>query len=90
MKLKQIVCDGTIYETGKDGDGAKYVKVYYPRINKRFYHWHLDTISVKKGQKVSRVSVIGIMGATGNVTGAHVHFEVRINGKCVDPTPYLP
>jgi murein DD-endopeptidase MepM/ murein hydrolase activator NlpD len=39
---------------------------------------------------VTQGQVIGLEGATGNTTGPHLHFELRINEKPVDPTPYLP
>jgi len=39
---------------------------------------------------VSQWQPAGIEGSTGNSPGAHVHFDLRINQKPVDPTPYLP
>ena len=53
---------------------------------------HLDTISVKEGDKVSKGGKIGTMGNTGNVrgvTGVHLHFEIIDNGTCVDPQKYV-
>lgn len=49
---------------------------------------HLDKIQVKKGQKVKRGEQIGTLGATGTVTAAHVHYEVRIDGRAVNPIEY--
>lgn len=51
---------------------------------------HLDTIAVVPGQHVESGQFIGTMGVTGNVTGSHLHFEVRRLGIPVDPGPWLP
>ena len=51
---------------------------------------HARDIYVKEGQKVSRGKAIGEVGSTGTSTGAHLHFEVRINGGTTNPLNYLP
>lgn len=50
---------------------------------------HASKIKVKVGQQVKAGESIADAGATGNVTGAHLHFEVRVNGEMTDPTEYV-
>lgn len=50
---------------------------------------HQKYLNVKVGQNVKKGDVLGYMGASGNVTGPHVHFEVRINGNTVNPYDYV-
>jgi murein DD-endopeptidase MepM/ murein hydrolase activator NlpD len=51
---------------------------------------HLEAMMVKPGDAVKAGQVIGLLGSTGNSTGPHCHFEVRVNGTPVDPRPFLP
>lgn len=50
---------------------------------------HQSAIRVRPGQTVRRGQNIGAVGSTGNSTGPHLHFEVHLNGRPVDPAPYL-
>ncbi|MBN1155204.1 M23 family metallopeptidase [candidate division KSB1 bacterium] len=50
---------------------------------------HLSKISVNVGQKVNRWDIIGRVGETGRATGPHLHYEVLVNGKHVDPLQYI-
>ncbi len=55
------------------------------------YYAHLNSISVSVGDKVAQGDIIGEMGATGNVSGSHLHFEVRPGGgEPANPLNYLP
>ncbi len=49
---------------------------------------HMSRFNVKKGQKIKRGDVIGYVGSTGLSTAPHLHYEVKVNGKNVDPANY--
>lgn len=53
------------------------------------WYGHASKILVRVGQRVTTGQEIAAVGATGNVTGPNLHFEVRINGAPQDPIPYL-
>ena len=50
---------------------------------------HASYVVVSAGQQVKRGQIVAYMGSTGFSTGPHVHYEVRINGRAVDPSSYL-
>ena len=50
---------------------------------------HCAAVYVKVGQQVPQGTVLGRAGATGNVTGAHLHFEVQVNGSPVEPSEWM-
>jgi len=51
---------------------------------------HLSRFLVKVGQRVKRNEVIGLVGKTGRTTAPHLHYEVRLNDRAVNPRAYLP
>ena len=54
-----------------------------------FKYAHMNKILVNEGDNVKQNQLIGLMGATGQATGSHLHFEIRINGRTVDPEMVL-
>ena len=87
-KLTQYAIeDGEVLSCGTADDGAKYVWVSYPRLGVKMLHWHLDTIKVKKGQKVTADTALGTTGKTGKATGVHLHLGIKklSGGDYIDP-----
>lgn len=50
---------------------------------------HLSSVGVVPGQRIKRGQQIGLMGSTGRSTGSHLHYEVRLDGRAVNPIPFL-
>lgn len=61
-------------------DGNNYISLY----------GHASALAVEKGDKVTKGQTIAYVGSTGNSTGPHLHFEIRINGKITDPLVQYP
>ncbi len=82
--------DGIVALVGSTSTGyGRYVVIAHSGGLDTLYG-HLSTALVKVGQKVNQGQTIGLEGSTGNSTGPHVHFELRINNQPINPAPYLP
>jgi murein DD-endopeptidase MepM/ murein hydrolase activator NlpD len=79
---------GTVAIAGWVGGYGNYVCIQHGGSLSTCYG-HMSSIGVSVGQSVSQGQVIGASGNTGNSTGPHLHFEVRVNGSPVDPLGYL-
>nr|WP_254696056.1 M23 family metallopeptidase [Palleronia sp. THAF1] len=80
--------DGVVIHAGRAGGYGNLVKIRHEfGIETRYAH--LSRIRVKVGQRVSRGDRIGDMGNTGRSTGTHLHYEVRVGGKAVNPMTYI-
>jgi murein DD-endopeptidase MepM/ murein hydrolase activator NlpD len=82
--------DGIVALVGSSSSGyGNYVVIAHSGGLQTLYG-HLSTALVAVGQTVTQGTVVGLEGSTGNSTGAHLHFELRINQKPINPAPYLP
>lgn len=82
--------DGVVTISKYSSSAGEYVQIDHGNGNyTRYLHMKKGSRTVKVGDKVTKGQILGYMGATGNVTGAHLHFDISINGKYVDPQPYL-
>jgi murein DD-endopeptidase MepM/ murein hydrolase activator NlpD len=80
--------DGVVTHAGWSSGYGRLVKIQHEfGIETRYAHQ--SKIRVKVGQRVSRGQRIGDMGASGRVTGVHLHYEVRVGGKAVNPMIYI-
>ncbi|MCL1820026.1 MAG: M23 family metallopeptidase [Oscillospiraceae bacterium] len=79
--------DGTVASTGKSVTYGNYVLINHADGVATFYA-HCDKILVKHGAKVKVGQVIALVGNTGMSTGPHLHFEVRHNGRLLEPVYY--
>lgn len=79
---------GTVIIAQKSSSYGNYVVVSHGSGNTTLYA-HMSQIKVSVGQYVQQGQVLGITGATGNVTGPHLHFEITEGGVRVDPLNYL-
>ena len=81
--------DGVVSDASYNSGGyGNLIKIDHGRgIETRY--GHLSSFSVRAGQRVTRGQQIGRMGSTGRSTGSHLHYEVRIDSRAVNPIPFM-
>jgi murein DD-endopeptidase MepM/ murein hydrolase activator NlpD len=85
----EVTASGTVIEAGGSDVGyGQHVVVDHGNGLKTLYG-HLSRIDVAVGDEVVLGGVIGLVGSTGNSTGPHLHYEVRLEDVAVDPGPFL-
>ncbi len=84
----RAAADGTVESAGWNGGYGRLITIYH-RDGIETAYGHLSEIIVKAGDKVKKGQVIGYEGSSGDATGPHLHFEIRISGTVIDPLEYL-
>jgi murein DD-endopeptidase MepM/ murein hydrolase activator NlpD len=81
--------DGVVLRAGWNNGGyGNLVEIDHGRgITTRY--GHMSAILVHDGDKITRGQMVGRMGSTGRSTGSHLHYEVRIDGRAVNPIPFM-
>jgi murein DD-endopeptidase MepM/ murein hydrolase activator NlpD len=81
--------DGIVIQITTDKIGGKTIKISHPKTGFVTVYCHLSKYLVRPGQRVQRGDTIGLIGSTGKARGPHVHYEVRLNGKSLNPWYYI-
>lgn len=79
---------GTVITSEYSSSYGNYVVIYHGDNTSTLYA-HMSSRAVSVGESVSQGQTIGYVGSTGNSTGAHLHFEVYVNGSTVDPMSFF-
>ncbi len=87
------IADGVVTAAGYDGTFGLRVEIEHvvdgAVVTTLFAHMQEGSLAVSAGQTVDVGQTIGAVGSTGQSTGAHLHFEVRVGGTPIDPVPWL-
>lgn len=81
--------EGTVINAGYNNGGYGNLIIIQHRNNMKTYYAHLSDIYVNVGDIVKQDDIIGAIGSTGNSTGPHLHFELRVDNQPVDPIKYI-
>jgi murein DD-endopeptidase MepM/ murein hydrolase activator NlpD len=80
--------DGTVVQADYNGDYGRFVKISHGNGFTTSFA-HLQTFKVKKGAKVKRGQVIGLVGNSGRSTGDHLHYELALHEKPINPAKFI-
>lgn len=79
---------GTVVTSTYSSSAGNYIMIDHGSGLMTVY-MHCSKLLVSEGDSVTKGQTIGLVGSTGNSTGPHLHFSVRLNGSYVDPKPYI-
>lgn len=82
------VKDGVVHHSGRYGTAGLAVNITHAG-GVESHNYHLQTTDVTAGQTVKQGQRIGLVGTTGVSTGCHLHFGIKVNGRFVDPMPFI-
>ena len=81
--------DGVVQTAGWNAGGYGYYIIIDHGQGLATLYGHASKLLVTRGERVTRGQLIALMGSTGRSTGPHLHFEVRIGGRRVNPLTYI-
>lgn len=87
-------CNGVVDSISYSDAFGNYIIIKENEADRYHYFCHLKKVIIRKGANVNRTTIIGIMGETGNVTGKHLHYEIRkekgnlVESNLIDPAAY--
>lgn len=85
-KIKSAT-EGEVVIASEEGDYGKHLKIQIGEVS--IIYAHCNKLYVKQGDKINQGQEIAEVGSTGNSTGPHLHFEIRISEKTIDPQKIL-
>ncbi|GAA0957887.1 hypothetical protein FFA01_21810 [Frigoribacterium faeni] len=90
----QSIADGVVSAvSGPSGAFGNHVEIEHvingQKVTSTYSHMQTGSVTVAVGDTVTVGQIVGAVGSTGNSTGAHLHFEIHLNGVPVDPYPWL-
>ena len=80
--------DGIVSKAERFSSYGNYIQIEHGGEMQTRYA-HLSGYAISAGEQVRKGQLIGFVGSTGRSTGPHLHYEIRIAGDAVDPTPYM-
>lgn len=87
--LVRATADGVVGRTGVSGSYGRYVEIVHSNGLTSFYAHMQRLAGLKTGQAVTAGQTVGYAGSTGRSTGSHLHFEIRFNGRPLNPALFL-
>jgi murein DD-endopeptidase MepM/ murein hydrolase activator NlpD len=87
----RAAADGILRYFGRNGSYGRFIRIDHGfGLETAYGHLRRYALSLRRNARVRRGEVIGYVGSSGLSTGPHLHYEVRINGRAIDPLPVMP